>query len=89
VGIILSAVALAIFMAFQHQCQQERGSQRPPKQANIVTTVWIPGPEGGMMPYAGVEVLEHGTAFVKFRTENDQIIEQHGPYRIETSKGGY
>lgn len=80
-------VAVVVLMPFQHACQR---SQRQPEQANTITTVWIPGgPKGGMMPHMNVEVLDQGAAFVKFRTEDGQIIEQHGPYRIETSKQDY
>ena len=42
-----------------------------------------------MVPYEGVEILERGNDFVKFRTKDGQVIEQHGSYRIETSKQGY
>jgi hypothetical protein len=38
------------------------------------------------MPRFDVDVLEQGAEFVKFRMTDGQIVEQHGPYHIETRK---
>ena len=84
---------MAITMSIARTCQQEQwkkdqASQAAYRAANE-TVVWIPSPMGGMMPRRDVQILEQGAAFVKFQMKDGQVIEQHGPYRIEIRKRTY
>jgi hypothetical protein len=63
------------------ECQHEQLAQR----ASTVVTVWMPGPLG-LRPYVDVEILDKESDYIRFRTKDGQIIEQHGSFRIEASK---
>jgi hypothetical protein len=82
-SIILTALGLAITMAVFKECQHEQLAQR----ANTMFTVWMPtGPDGRLIPYWDVEILDKGSDYIRFRTQGGQVIEQHGSFRIEASK---
>ncbi len=85
--IIASAVGLAIMMVIFKECQHEQLAQQQAERANTTITVWMPtGPDGRLLPYGDVEILNKGSDYVRFRTRDGQVMEQHGSFRIETSK---
>jgi len=85
--IILSAVGLAIMMAIFKECQHQQLAQQQAQRANTTVTVWMPtGPDGRLLPYEDVEILDKGSDYIRFRTRDGQVMEQHGSFRIETSK---
>jgi len=62
-------------------------AQQQAERANTTITVWMPtGPDGRLLPYGDVEILNKGSDYVRFRTRDGQVMEQHGSFRIETSK---
>jgi hypothetical protein len=85
--IILSAVGFAIMMAIFKECQREELAQQQAQRANTMITVWMPGPDGQRpFPYWDVEILHRGSDYIRFRTRDGGVIEQHGSFRIETGK---
>jgi hypothetical protein len=85
--IMLSAVGLAIMMAVLKECQHEQLAQQQAQRANTMITVWMPtGPDGRLIPYRDVEILDKGNDYVRFRTRDGDVMEQHGSFRIEASK---
>jgi hypothetical protein len=64
---------------------REQETERIVYNATHVTVVFIPGPDGRMLPYIDVQILEQGVGFVKFRWPTGQVVEHHGTYRIETN----
>lgn len=84
---ILSAVSLVVWMSVQRECQREQATKQTQVERADVTTVWIPVSVGnGMRPYEDVEVLGKGNDYIRFRTHDGQVIEQHGMFRMETTK---
>jgi hypothetical protein len=85
--IILSAVSLAIMMAVFKECQHEQLAHQQAQRANTMVIVWMPaGPDGRLIPYSDVEILDKGSDYVRFRTREGQVVEQHGSFRIETQR---
>jgi DNA-binding LytR/AlgR family response regulator len=85
----MSVISVVVGMSILRECQRESFEKKQAEQSNIETTVWIPvsGGEGiRLIPYGDVEVLEKGNEYVRFRTRDGQVIEQHGTFRIETAK---
>ncbi len=84
---VLSAVGLAITMAVYNECQREQLAQQGVERANTAVTVWMPGPGGyGLIPYSDVEILGRGSDYIRFRTRDGHIMEQHGSFRIEAER---
>ncbi len=74
-------------MVIFKECQHEQLAQQQAERANTTITVWMPtGPDGRLLPYGDVEILNKGSDYVRFRTRDGQVMEQHGSFRIETSK---
>jgi hypothetical protein len=74
--IILFAVGLAIMMAVFKECQHEQLTHQQAQRANTVVTVWMPaGPDGRLIPYSDVEILDKGSDYVRFRTQDGQVME--------------
>jgi hypothetical protein len=85
--IVLSTVSFVIAMSIFKECQREQLARQQAERANTIVTVWMPtGPDGRLFPYWDVEILDKGNDYVRFRTRDGQVMEQHGSFRIETSK---
>jgi hypothetical protein len=90
---VLSFVGFAVLMSVQQTCQKDNWQKQKAKEAafraEYQTIVWITGPSGGLIPRRDVQILDQGPSFVKFRTKEGELFEQHGAYRIETRKRNY
>jgi hypothetical protein len=79
--LVVTAVLAVIFYTADYN------SRRQAEKLTRVTNVWMPHPiTGQRFPYYDVEVLEKGNDFVRFRTKDGQVLEQHGTFSIETKK---
>src|SRR5260370_35178057 len=63
----------------------DRSNDEAARKRNTVTTVWAPlAATGRRIPYVDVQIITQGRDYIKFRTKEGEVIEQHGEYTVQT-----
>jgi hypothetical protein len=63
----------------------DRSNDEAIRKRNTVTTVWAPlAASGRRIPYVDVQIITQDRDYIKFRTKEGEVIEQHGDYTVQT-----
>jgi len=79
--IVLLVIGIVFLVAY---CI-DRGNDEAIRKRNTVTTVWAPlAATGRRIPYVDVQIIRQDRDYIKFRTKDGEVIEQHGDYTVQT-----
>ena len=77
---------MSAFRTCQQRQTEERQRQKQAYDRLYMTTVWVPGTDGGMVPHHDATILHQGATSIRFQTRYGHVLEQHGIFKVETRR---